>query len=450
MRDLLLAAILVVLVPVSFCWPWIGTMAWTWVSLMYPQRLTFGFAYDLPIAAMVGGATLLGFLFMPAERRMPRGAIPFILVLFILWMCVTSIFAIYPDAIGEMFMKVMKIQIMIFITMALLHERKQIDIFVWVIAGSLGFYGIKGGLFTLRLGGVGSVQGPPGSFIEPNNELGLALTMIVPLMYYIFATSRKWWVRWGCVAAMVLTAMSVLGTHSRGALLAIGAMAIFLWLKNPAKLRNGIVLGAIAVALVAFMPDSWFNRMETIETYQTDASAEGRLNAWAMSWHLALDRPIGGGFEVITPELFQRYAPNPRDLHAAHSIYFQVLGEHGFPGIFLFLLLWFFAWRNVNWVKTHAAPFDDMSWAVRLALMVQVSLVAYLVGGAFLSLAYFDLPYDLLVILVVLRRIVERRVSEGFQVTDADALATVNSPIAVADPANGAITAPLSNRQTWS
>jgi probable O-glycosylation ligase (exosortase A-associated) len=410
MRDIALTMMLVVLVPMAFVWPWVGTMVWTWVSLMYPQRLTFGFAHDMPIAAIVGGATLLGFVLMPADRRLPRGAIPVILALFILWMCVTSIFAIYPSEVGEMFGKVMKIQLMTFVAMALLHERRQIDTFVWVIALSLGFYGIKGGLFTLRLGGVGSVEGPPGSFIAPNNELGLALTMVVPLMYYLFTVSKKRIVRLGLVGAMILTSMSVLGTHSRGALLSIAAMSAFLWLKNPLKLRNGIILAALGVALLAFMPQNWVKRMQTIETYQVDRSAEGRLNAWAMSWNLAVDRPIGGGFEVITPELFQRYAPNPKDLHAAHSIYFQILGEHGFPGLFLFLLLWFVAWRTASRAKALAATHEDLAWLVRLALMVQVSLVAYLVGGAFLSFAYFDLPYDLLVILVALRGIVNARV----------------------------------------
>jgi probable O-glycosylation ligase (exosortase A-associated) len=434
MRDIALTMVLVVLVPMAFVWPWVGTVVWTWVSLMYPQRLTFGFAYDMPVAAMVGGATLLGFVLMPADRRLPRGAIPAILALFILWMCVTSIFAIYPSEVGTMFVKVMKIQLMTFVTMALLHERRQIDTFVWVIALSLGFYGVKGGLFTLRLGGVGSVEGPPGSFIAPNNELGLALTMVVPLMYYLFTVSKRRIVRLGLVGAMVLTSMSVLGTHSRGALLAIAAMSAFLWLKNPSKLRNGVILAALGVALLAFMPQNWVKRMQTIETYQLDRSAEGRLNAWAMSWNLAVDRPIGGGFEVITPEMFQRYAPNPKDLHAAHSIYFQILGEHGFPGLFLYLLLWFAAWRTASRAKALAAGHEDLAWLVRLALMVQVSLVAYLVGGAFLSFAYFDLPYDLLVILVALRSIVNARVlgSAGSAVPS----------MAVPQPAAGATRSP--------
>jgi hypothetical protein len=41
--------------------------------------------------------------------------------------------------------------------------------------------------------------------------------------------------------------------------------------------------------------------------------------------------------------------------------------------------------------------------------MVQVSLVGYAVGGAFLSLAYFDLPYNMMVMVVLARKWVENR-----------------------------------------
>jgi probable O-glycosylation ligase (exosortase A-associated) len=295
--------------------------------------------------------------------------------------------------------------------MALLHNRKQVETFVWVIALSLGFYGAKGGLFTFRTGGGGRVEGPGGSFIAGNTELGLALVMVLPLMYYGFATCQNKAARFGFGILMTLTGAAALGTQSRGAMLGIAATVVFLWLKNPNKARNGIILAIVGLALVAFMPTSWSDRMASIENYQQDGSAQGRINAWIMAWNLAVDRPIGGGFEVITPDLFQRYAPNPLDLHAAHSIYFQVLGEHGFPGIFLFVLLWIVGWRTAKRIITHSRRFEDLQWAGRLAAMVQVSFIGYVVGGAFLSLAYFDLPYDLLVILVVLNRMVDARAS---------------------------------------
>jgi probable O-glycosylation ligase (exosortase A-associated) len=184
-------------------------------------------------------------------------------------------------------------------------------------------------------------------------------------------------------------------------------MSGLLWLRSEHKLVSGIVIATLAVSLVAFMPSTWETRMQTIDAEHLDSSAMGRLNAWTMAWNLAKDRPIGGGFEVTTPELFMRYAPNPKDIHAAHSIYFEVLGEHGFPGAALFLLLWWLVWRDAGRLRQLGARSPPFAWAGKLGSMIQVSLTGYLVGGAFLSLAYFDLPYDLLVLVVITRMVVE-------------------------------------------
>jgi probable O-glycosylation ligase (exosortase A-associated) len=126
---------------------------------------------------------------------------------------------------------------------------------------------------------------------------------------------------------------------------------------------------------------------------------------------------LGGGFDIYTPSIFGSYAPNPTDIHAAHSIYFQVLGEHGFVGLLLFLLIWVLVWRSAAFLRKQGAADPQVSWARDLGSMCQVSLVGYLVGGAFLSLAYFDLPYNLLVLMVVTERLV-REHARGPAVSD--------------------------------
>ena len=411
MRTILLSAMLVALVPLALVMPWTGILTWTWVSVMNPHKLTFGFLQNFPVAAVVGGATLVGLVLTKDRRMPPMNGATVTLALFITWMCLTSLFAIHPDEIGLMFSRVMKIQLMIFVTMMLLYTRERIELFVWVIVVSLGFYGIKGGIYTLLGGGTGRVYGPPGGFIEGNNELALALTMCIPLMHYLRSTLERQWLRYGMLGAMILSALAILGSQSRGAFLAIVAMALYLWRHAERKVVAGIVLAVLAFTMLAFMPLAWQSRMETIANYQQDSSAQGRLNAWSMAFNLARDRVLGGGFEVTTPEVFARYAPDPRNIRAAHSIYFQVLGEHGFIGLGLFLLFWLLTWRTAGWVARNARKLPGMESTARLAAMVQVTLVGYFVGGAFLSLAYFDLPYDLMVIVVMLRAIVKRQVT---------------------------------------
>jgi putative inorganic carbon (HCO3(-)) transporter len=409
-RDIAMFSVVFGALPFMLFHPWIGAMAWTWLSLMNPHRLTWGPAYNFPFAALTAAATLVGLVLTRDRRRLPLTAPVILLMVFTAWMCVTSLFAIYPDKIGDMFSRVMKIQLMVLVTLALLHTKRQVVIFLWIIVASIGFYGVKGGIFTLLGGGTFIVWGPAGSFIEGNNELALALIVVIPLMHYLRGQLSNRLLRWGMAAAMILCALAALGSHSRGALLAIAAMSLLLWLRSRRKIAAGIVLLAVAASLLAFMPAGWERRMETIETYEKDSSAMGRINAWTMAYRLAKDRPLGGGFEVTTPELFARYAPVPTDVHAAHSIYFEVLGEHGFVGLAIFLLFWWSTWRSAAWLARNAGRDPETLWMVHLSKMVQVSLFGYFVGGAFLSLAYFDLPYDIMIIVVVCRCMLKVRV----------------------------------------
>jgi probable O-glycosylation ligase (exosortase A-associated) len=281
---------------------------------------------------------------------------------------------------------------------------------IWILAGSVAFYGVKGGLFSIREGGEFVVWGPSGSFIEENNALALATIMTIPLLYYLFMQSGKHLVRLGLLAAMVLCGFSALGSHSRGGFLAIAVMLVFLWWKGRSKVVTGLALVLLVPVAIGFMPDKWVDRMYTIENYEQDESAMGRINAWEMAFNVAKDRPVGGGFEMASRSVFARYAPDPRVVRAAHSIYFQMLGEHGFLGLALFLLLWILVWRDASWIIAKVRDQKELQWASDLARMIQVSLVGYAVGGAFLSLAYYDVPYNLLVALVITRILVEKSI----------------------------------------
>jgi probable O-glycosylation ligase (exosortase A-associated) len=255
------------------------------------------------------------------------------------------------------------------------------------------------------------VRGPLNTFIGGNNEIGLALIMTIPLLRYLQLNSNQKWLKLGLVGAMVLSGIAAIGSQSRGALVGALAMGLFLWLKSRNKLSTGFMLATASLMVALVMPQHWYDRMSTIETYEEDASAQGRINAWHFAFHVATDRPLtGGGFETFTPDLFQKYAPDPDDVHDAHSIYFEVLGEHGFIGLGLFLLLAVFAWRSAAWTIRRARRDPGRKWAADLAAMVQVSLVGYAAGGAFLGLAYFDLYYHLVAIIVLTRRILVREV----------------------------------------
>jgi len=194
-------------------------------------------------------------------------------------------------------------------------------------------------------------------------------------------------------------------------------VGIFFWLKSKTKLMSSLGVIVLAVLVFNFMPQSWHDRMSTITNYEQDASAMGRINAWNYSLNVANDRLTGAGLESWSYETFAVYAPNPRDVHAAHSIYFSALGDHGWVGLILFLTILFWTWRSTSFFireNKNRRVDDDL---VFLSKMLQVSFVAYLSGGAFLSLTYFDLPWHLVAIVVIIgTRLTAQNVEVGSMV----------------------------------
>lgn len=402
LRDLLIFLIVFAGVPLAVKSPAYGVMLWIWISLMNPHRQAWGLAYAFPFAALVAAATLIGVIVTKEPREMKGGAPALALLCFVAWMCVTTFFALRPDAAPPMLERVLKIQLFTFVSLLVLHKREHVLWLIAVIALSVGYYGVKGGLFTLVTGGSHIVWGPAESFIADNNALALAVVMSIPLWAYLYYVSRARLVRIGLVGAMILSGVAALGSFSRGALLASTAMLTLLWWRGRNKLLFGTAVGVIAFVALAFMPDKWEQRMSTIQTYEEDASAMGRLNTWQMLFNLAVDRPlVGGGFEPYSEDILGRYKPDYHTVHSAHSIYFQVLGEHGFVGLGLFLTIWVLTWRVGAQVRRMTRDRPEEAWAYWLASCIQVSLVAYFVGGTFLNLAYWDMPYYLMVALIV-------------------------------------------------
>lgn len=409
MRDLIIVGLVVAGCVAALRRPWIGIMVWTWLSIMNPHRYTYGFAYSAPLAAMAAGAVMVGLLITKDRQSPLKGAPVIFFVLFMGWMTLSWLAGVDLEGDFAQWKKVMKIDIMLIVALALLHSKKHIFALMWVCVASLALLGIKGGIFTLSTGGSGRVWGPPGSFIQDNNEFALALVMTIPLLRFLQMQLTGKWVKHMMTGTMILCALAALGSQSRGALLAISAMTVLFWWRGRNRFGMAFLLVAISLPLIAFMPDSWTARMSTIQSFEQDRSAMGRISAWWTAWGIAKNYVFGVGFYAARPELVAIYSPYPDYVHAAHSIYFQVLGNHGFMGLFLFLAIWVTTWSTAGWLRKQRTLPVEAKWVNDLGAMCQVSLAGYAVGGAFLSLAYFDLPYEIMVIVVLARVWVAKR-----------------------------------------
>ena len=433
MRDLLMLGLFMALIYKTFKDPMWGVLGWVWMGVMNPHRLAYGFAHDAPWS-MVIALALFASLLVHRDKlvKFPVNAVTVLLAIWILWIGVSPLlFSFYPDKEMNFWSRAFKVLLMVLVSLLVVKRRRDLDWLVLVLVISIGYYGIKGGVFTVLSGGSARVWGPEGSFIEDNNSLALATIMTVPLIRYLQLQATKPWQRHLATAAMLLCMASAVGSQSRGAFLAIVTMSFFMWLKSRNKLPLALVVLVALPLIFVFMPDSWTNRMETIKTYDQDSSAMGRINAWQMAWRLAVDLfPFGGGFTVAGPAVFAKYAPDPSVPLTAHSIYFQALGEHGFFGLAIFVGIFATTWRLASATIRNARDLPELQWARDLSAMCQVGLIGYATGGAFLSLVYFDLPYYLVLIVVVVNRVVASEVAGRRQaaVAAGQAPRDVNSP----------------------
>ncbi len=413
MRDIAFALIMLGLIPLAAIRPYIGLLVWSWLGYMNPHRLTFGFAYSFPWVMLVAAVTLLSLGVGKENKRIPRSTVSVLLMMFLLWTGLTTFFAVLPDAAWVSWQTFAKIMVMVFVTLMLINSRERMHWLIWVIVISLGYYGLKGGLFTITSGGGNRVFGPAGSFIGDNNDLAQALCMVLPLMRYLQLQSSRKMVKVGLGLAMFLTGVAILGTYSRGGFIALAVVSAALLLKSRKRLTLAIALMAIGLTAYHFMPPEWSARMDTIHHAEDVNTMQSRIQSWEFAANVALHRPLtGGGFKVYESEaLWNRYAPEDAVQRAVHSIYFRVLGEQGFPGLAIFIGLLVASWRSCAYVRNKSRHLPNEKWAFDLSSMLQISVLAFMVAGLATTSSYFDLSYQLMAMCALLKGLLPERVA---------------------------------------
>lgn len=412
-RDIIVLTLIAASLPFCFLRPFFGILMWTFVSFLNPQSFTYGIAYQSPVAMAIAIPTLAGFLvFSPSWKGAFSRETLLLLVLW-LWFTFTTIhntqmteFSYFAADTWRRWEFVSKILLMTVVTTLVVNSWERLRWVFLVITGAFAFLVLKAVPFMILTGGSFRLYGPRGTMLADNNDLGLALNMTLPMFYFLARTESNRWIKRFMRFMIVATIPAIFFTYSRGALIGLAVVLLLMVLISRQRLIMIPVLIVAACFAVFLTPEKWQHRMDfSREGALIDDSALSRFNAWRYSWNLALDYPLtGGGFEAFTPELFDRYAPNARDVHGPHSIYFGVLAEHGFIGLFLYLLLVFFCFATLRQIRRGARRAGD-SRATAYATMLQFSLIGFLTCGAFLGRAYFDYYFTLVACVLILKRV---------------------------------------------
>lgn len=421
-RDILILTFLLGSLPACFFSPFYGVLVWTVVSFLNPQRFTWGPAQDFPVALAVAIPTLAGFVLF--NRDWKRLACREVVLLFLLWVWFTlttiastqtPLFAHHAAETWYRWKFVSKILLMTVMTIGVTDSWSRFRWLLLTIAGSFGLLVLKTLPFMIRSGGEFRIYGPPDSMLADNNDFALALNMALPFFFYLAKTESNRLVKrlFGFIFVAAIPAIFL--TYSRGGIVGLAAVFVLLLLRGRQKVALFLVLACAVILAVVVLPEQWQQRMQSTTDTSRDVSIQGRFNAWNFAWNLAHEYPItGGGFDTFTPELFNQFAPDPLGVHVAHSIYLGVLAEHGFTGLALYLIVVFSCFWKLWLLRTAARQLGNER-IVSYANMLRISLVAFLVSGAFLSRQYFDFFFSIVACIAVLKMLTHLEVIERIQ-----------------------------------
>jgi probable O-glycosylation ligase (exosortase A-associated) len=402
---------------VAFRKPIGGLCLWIWTSFITPNYFLFGFGNSVRFNLISALMAIMSFVMFSKRKEIVKHGLATLVYIFFFWTLLTSLFAIHSSSdIAHQTDSFFRVMVLFVFCLFIVKTKEQFTLVCIAICLSLGFYSVAEGLKYILSGGGHHIFGPARSVLTDNNHFALGINMIIPFLLFVQTQFKQRHVKLAITGVFLLSIMTVMGTNSRGGFIGLLVIGGFYFLHSKRKVLILAVVLSLGGTAISFVPDKYFNRIDTINNAQEDGSFLGRVVAWKQSILIALDNPItGGGFNAVqTAVVWYRYAPefdtswlvstpHPIDtgVKAAHSIYFQVLGDHGFPGIFLFCLILYRSVMRSHKIMRAKLP-EEQRWINAAGQACFLSLLVFSIGGALLSLAYLELLYFVLALVCIL------------------------------------------------
>lgn len=399
LRDLLVFGIVLLSLPASFRRPFVGLLVFSWLAYMRPQDLCWSFARDMRLSFYVAMAMIVGWW---ANERGRRAFATWDVRTRLMVALGALVLVSYAQArdqeeyVTRYLFEFLKIIVIALFTSGQVDTRQRFRTMVAMIAVCLAFFGVKGGVFGVLTGGATILRGP-GGMLEDNNDFALALVMNIPLLWYMGSSERS--IRHVYRASrigIVLTVLTILLTHSRGAFLALVSTAVWMAWRTGNLLR---AMGGLAVSVMAFFvfaPRSVLERMATIGD-TTDSSAMARLQSWSVALRMIEANPVFGVGVRNFQSSYLNYASvarvDAKTTYVAHNSYLQIWAESGSIAFVAYLALLLSVFVTCRRVYKMGVVRPDLRWAMDYARMMEATTVGFMVGAVFLNRGHFDLVY---------------------------------------------------------
>ncbi len=398
-----------------------------WIWTLPPGVQWSRYVSVATIAATI--AALLGIIPMvpPGVERLRRGfgRSQLVIVLFALWIFTTYVTARNQEAASAYFLEYLKIFAMMTASMVLLHTVDQLYCLVILAVVALGYIAydvnvlyLSTRYISIGLNGFGGLD---------NNGAGLMLAMGVPICILLWDQIRGRW-RWFFLALVPVIIHAVLMTYSRGAMLSMMVTSPLIALRCKRRLQMAALGAVLFLGAIPVMAGPEIRaRFLTIKKNEVDDSANSRRMSWAAAWRMAQDNPVFG-VGIRNANLFSYDYGADMPGRTIHSQYLQIAADNGFVGLGLYLALLVSVWADTRFCRLAVQGRDDLQ-SRRIYLVatgVESSMALFCIGGAFLSLEVFELPYLLLLVGSQLAALVKGQLNAE-QAAESDGLETADA-----------------------
>lgn len=329
------------------------------------------------------------------------------LLFIVINMLIVSFFAVDPVENKAAIIDFIKVVILYYVIINVVQTRLHYKMFIWMqIFGNylLGWQAFTHGKLTagrlenINLPGVGD-----------SNLLSLHLLLILPFLGLMILQGNKWEKAGaGVTAAFVIN--SIIMCNSRGAFLSMALMCIVAIVLAKQGMRLKIFIGLIigGVLFVQIVDEKFWNRMQTVKTYEEDGSAMGRLESWARAIDMIGDYPFGkggGGWEALSPiyipEIVEGYGGQKR---AVHNTYLMMATDWGVQGLLCLLFFLVGTLRTLLQIMKNSLSDEDDFFYIQ-GMATGIAIIGYLFGAIFLNRIYAEGLYWYCAIVQVLNNV---------------------------------------------
>lgn len=434
MRDIALVLFLFGFLALGFKRPFLFVLAFCYVDIVAPQRLSYFLLNSIPISLIVFALAVLGWLLADDKRGLSFSFRQVILVILLIYCGVTTTQADFPIEALEKWAWVWKALLWAIFLPLTLRTKLRVEALALIMVLGAGCIAIGGGIKTLAGGGG---YGKLVLMVDDNSGLYEGSIMscvaisIIPLIHYLSKHSTlfpsDWRVKLFSAALIFACLLLPIGTQARTGLLCIGVLAILSLRMVKYRILYIAGAGALALAAIPFLPQSYTERMATISDHKADQSASTRVAVWMWTIDYVQDNPFGGGFESYrqnelrvdrqetetagsqTEIKTETYTDAGR---AFHSSYFEMLGEQGYPGLLLWLILLGTGLVQMEILRRRYLQSNRRDeWIAPLATALQHGQIIYMVGSLFVGIAFQPFIYMMLAMQIGLVGYIKRRES---------------------------------------